>query len=699
MPATQPAPLPQKFKLDRSTTGGITMLTLQGVLDEGFEGQKVAETVKTKKLLINLRNVRRFASWGMSEWMNFMRGVSDYDLYFIECSAYAVNQMNLVTGLIGHGKLVSFYAPFRCAACGEEFEALMVVPIDRAAIRDIADMMRPCGTCGANARMDKYPASMYSQIADRPVFDIDDEVVAFLRGRFKYDLAPNLTRFRAFRRVQDNLTYIRLSGSMTTLSPDLLARASQGTTIVDLASVVFDPNELASWRSYVRGAMANVTSLQLLDCPPGFLEHGVLPEDLQTKLKVRTFALDYQCLTCETTTPYMVDVAPNLEQLTEGIIPTARCPTCQSVLVPPVTDLAGLLRRLPARENDPAQERFLAKARTEPVTKLEDCLVARPAKDAKAGGISKIVYIGSGIAALLVAGMVVIAMGVWKQRGQTVAPEQGSNVGSSGVTQPTGPSYQRPDWIILDQPASAFCQEAGINRLTCIGVSSYRSNQNDAVIEAADAALDELVNAVALKINAQVFKDTELASYSSARSKALQALQALDTDRRSAGYAAADEVVRKARHRVADILKESGAPAAPTQRSDWYWEEYAIEKGGGTEFLVFVRYDVTLDAVKALVEKYSAVTSFDGGAAITAFPGLAWQYADFTGGAVLTKVGRPYSNAAIAPHSILVSVGDQHVVDAAGLARQLTEATKTPGDLKVTVKTGDGAPQAIDVHR
>lgn len=698
MPATQPAPLPQKFKLDKTTNGGITTLTLQGVLDEGFEGQKVAESVKTKKLLINLRNVRRFASWGMSEWMNFMRGVADHDLYFIECSAYAVNQMNLVTGLIGHGKLVSFYAPFRCAACGEEFEALMVVPIDRAAIRDIADMMRPCATCGANARMDKYPASMYAQIAERPAFDIDDEVVAYLRSRHRYDLAPNLTRFRAYRRVQDNLTYIRMSGSISTLPPDQLARASQGTTILDLASIVFDPNELASWRSYVRSAMANVTALQLLDCPPGFLEHGVLPEDLQTKLKVRTFALDYQCLTCETTTPYMVDVAPNLEQLTEGIIPTARCPTCQSVLVPPVTDLAGLLRRLPARENDPNQERFLAKSRTEPVTKLEDCLVARAAKDGKAGGIPKFVYIASAVGVLLVAGMVVIAMGVWKQRTQAPPLEVGSgSSGSSGPAQNT-PTYQRPDWIILDQPASAFCQEAGINRLTCIGVSSYRSNQNDAVVEASDAALDELVNAVALKINAAVFKDTELSAYSSARSKALQALQALDTDRRSAAYAAADEVVRKARHRVADILKESGAPAAPTQRSDWYWEEYAIEKGGGTEFLVFVRYDVTLDAVKALVEKYSAVTTFDGGAAITAFPGLAWQYPDFTGGAVLTKVGRPYSSAGLAPHSIIVSVGEQHVVDANALTHQLQEAMKAPGDLKLTAKTGDAAPATIDVH-
>src|SRR5690606_25851653 len=151
-----------------------------------------------------------------------------------------------------------------------------------------------------------------------------------LRSHYKYDLVPDLTRFRAHRRVHKGYTYLRLSGSLATLPGELLAAASEGTTAVDLQGVVFDPAETSEWRTYVNAAMARGSSLQLLNCPPGFLESAVAPEDMRDKLKIRTFALPYDCLRCETTTPYMVDVAENLEQLVSGIAPAALCPACGS---------------------------------------------------------------------------------------------------------------------------------------------------------------------------------------------------------------------------------------------------------------------------------------------------------------------------------------------------------------------------------
>jgi DNA-directed RNA polymerase subunit RPC12/RpoP len=689
MPQVHPS---QKFKIEKLTNGGITFLALHGVLDESFEGQKVAESVRTKKLIVSLREVRRFASWGMAEWMNFLRGTAKYDVYLVECSTYAVNQMNLVTGLLGHGKLVSFYSPYRCGSCGEEFETLMLVPLDRAAIRDLADSEKVCATCGGRARMDKYPATMCAAISERSVFDMDDEVVTFLRTRLKYDLVPDVTRFRAHRRVTKGNVYLRLSGNLATLPAEALARASEGTTIVDLAAVVFDPEDLAPWRDYVHAAMPGVTSLQLLDCPPGFLERGVRPEDLSARLKVRTFALGYVCPGCNTTANALVDVAKNLEQLTEGAVPTARCPSCQSVLLATLAD-ASLLRRLPAREHDAALDAFLVKARREPDGKLEDCLVAAPVKSARAaGGVSRGVYIASALTALLIAGLAV-ALVFWKQHDE---PAPIARTSAPAATPPATPGFQRPEWIISDVPSSAFCQDM-INRLVCVGVSSYRRDRAAAVAEASDAALEELVNSVGLKISDAFFRDSVLPGYSDARGKTLAALQAVDTDRTSAAYAAADEVVRKARRRVVEILQGSGGAAVPAQRSDWYWEEYAAEKGAGTEFLVFVRYDVALDAAKSLVEKYSAATPVAGSTAVTAFPGLAWQSDDFTGGAMLVKVARPL--ASLAPAQIVMAVADQRVIDAAALARRIDEWSRATGSLKLTVKAGTAAAQVVELKR
>src|SRR6186997_1356223 len=137
MPPAPKALPKEKFTVEKSIVGGITLLTLQGTLDHDFEGRKLAESIKTKKLVVSMRSVRRFASWGMSEWMDFLRINADRDLYLVECSTYAVSQINLVTGLLGHGKLVSFYASFRCGSCSEELETLFLIPRDRAAIREL----------------------------------------------------------------------------------------------------------------------------------------------------------------------------------------------------------------------------------------------------------------------------------------------------------------------------------------------------------------------------------------------------------------------------------------------------------------------------------------------------------------------------------------------------------------------------------
>ena len=170
----------------------------------------------------------------------------------------------------------------------------------------------------------------------------------------------------------------------------------------------------------------------------------------------------------------------------------------------------------------------------------------------------------------------------------------------------------------------------------CVGVSSYRPTRDDGIAEATDAALEELVSAVGLKISDPFFRENVMPVYSDVRAKALSALQTADLEPTSEGsaataHAAADDLVRKARKHVVEVLQLSGGAAVPAQRSDWYWEEYARENGKGNEVLVFVRYDVSLDAVRALVDKYSAVTPVMGSSAMTAFPALAWHYPELHG--------------------------------------------------------------------
>ena len=308
-------------------------------------------------------------------------------------------------------------------------------------------------------------------------------------------------------------------------------------------------------------------------------------------------------------------------------------------------------------------------------------------------------YAAAVLAVLIIAGLAVVGFELWKQGNQP-----GPSVNSAAVpvpAQPPAPSFERPAWIMSDVPSTAYCHDM-INRLMCVGVSAYRPTRNEAVAEANDAALEELVSAVGLKISDPFFRDTVIAGYSSVRAQLLSTLQAAEVDPPTAAAAtAAAAAVSKARTRVVEVLRASGGAAVPSQRSDWYWEEYAAPKGGsagGSETLVFVRYDVTLDAVRALVEKYSATTPVLGGVAMTAFPALAWQYPDFTGGAMLTKVGRPLGDAGIAPRSVVTAVGDARITDAASLARRVEDSQATDR-ITLTVKTGDAPARTVEVRR
>ena len=691
----------QRFRLEKSTSGHITALTLHGVLDEGFEGKKLADSIRTTKVVLNLRDVRRFASWGMAEWMNFLRAHPDTDLYLVECSTYSVSQFNLVTGLLGHAKVVSFYAPYRCGTCEHEFEQLILVPLDREAVRELNESEQPCPKCGAAARMDRYPGTASAAIIDRPAFDLDDEVLAYLRSKLKYNLVPDLTRFRAYRQVHKDkdVTYLRVSGAVSRLPGEVVANASEGTTIVDLAGIVFSSTELGAWRTYVDAALPKVGSLELLDCPPGFLEGAVTSDDLRGKVKVRTFGLAYHCPSCNTTTVGVVDVAANLEQLTEGTIPSARCPGCKAVLVASTSpEEALLLRQLPAREHDAAIDAFLTKARAEPIDKLEDCLTLRPKPAKQEAPASRAPVVTAVLSSILVAGIALVAFILWNQKHEA-KPASSAPAAAAATAAPQQPTYQRPDWITADQPSSAFCHDM-INRLMCVGVSPFMADRNAAVAEANDAALEELANTVGLKITDSYFKDDVLAGYNAARTKALGALQAADVDRKSSAYAQAADAVAKARHRVVEIFQASGGPAVPAQRSDWYWEQYAAAEKGKTEFLVFVRYDIALDAVRALASRYTDTVSAGSTTARTAFPSLAWEYPDFTGGAVLTKVGGPLAAAHIDAHAIVMALGDHQVADAASFAKALEDWMHTgSGALKVTVKSGDAAAQQLELKK
>ncbi|CAN5756223.1 hypothetical protein BH11MYX2_BH11MYX2_03090 [soil metagenome] len=673
------------------------MLSMHGTLNEEFDAKKMADSVKTKNVVIAMADVRRVASFGMAEWMEFLRRLADRDVYIVECSTYAVSQLNLVSGLLGQSKLVSFYSAYRCSGCNTESNSLFLVPRDRGIIRELPGSEYECRNCGGAARLEEYPAAFFDTIANRDPFEIDDDVLAFFRTQLKYDLAPDLARFRAVGAQLEDISYMRLSGQLARLPSDKLTHAARARTIMDLEGVVFDDSGVPAWGACMDAVLPKVTSLQLHGCPPGFLEAAVPVADLRDRVKVRSFVHAYECVRCDAMRPREIDVAANLEDLVMGKLPDSTCPTCKSTLLGmPSAELVALLKALPARDRDPVLEKFFAKSRAEPATKLENLLVFTAKKpQAPASGGRGGLYAVLGLIVVVLGAVGWFAIDAWRNQKQAE-----NRVVSLPVSQidaaPAKPTFVRPEWITEDTPSSSYCQDM-INRIMCVGVSSYRTNRDEAVAEANDAALDELVNTVALKISDPLFKETLAPAYGTARNAQLGAVHAAEAERTGEAYKAAQKAATNSRRIVAEALRATGSAAVPAQRSDWHWEEYAADGGGPNEQLVFVRYDVALDAVRSLVEHYSIpVTALGGATLVTAFPGRGWENPDLASGAVVVKPGR-LARAGVKAESVIVGVDDQPVADALQLSRALEAADKAHTELHLKVATPGAPPTTLSV--
>jgi hypothetical protein len=714
-PTSSPVPAPKvsredRFSTDKSVVGDVTILTMRGTLNEGFEGKKLAESVKTKKLIMNLKEVRRVASWGMGEWMEFLRVLGDKDVYIVEASTYATSQLNLVTGLLGRSKFVSFYAAYRCRGCSQSSDSVFVVPRDRSIIRELPRSETECTKCGNVVQLEEYPAAFFDTIADREAFDIDDAVLGILRTKFKYDIAQDTTRFRASSYSQGELTYLRLSGNLSAIVPEKVLEATEGTTIVDLEGGVFDGEGIDAWRAYFQGALSKVKTLQLLACPSGFLEHAVETNDLRNGLVVRSFAMLYECRRCDqTSSMFSVDVASNLEELVQGHLPGQSCPSCKSSVVPLLTPaLLQRIKALPARDRDPALEKFLLKAKAEPLPKLHNVLGPAQAKAKGAaaagerGGRGMMFAILAVIVAVLGAlTYVVVNMSRDHENERDKRLATDLPVFDAGAVRP---KFVRPDWITSDAPSSAYCLDM-MNQFSCVGVSSYRVNRDEALKEANDAALEELVYTIGLKITEPYFDTMVGQDYAGQRSKLIVDLRSAEADRTSEAYIGALKALVDGRRRVVQALRMTGGPGVPveisqcTSTSTCYWEEYETETGKPNEQLVWVHFVVGVDAVRSMVGRYSDLVTVTGNQLVTVFPGVALQPDQAGNGAMVIKLGRgPLAKSGIAVKSVISEVDSKPITDAPQLAHTLDEAAKADRQVILGVTTGSEPLQQLTVR-
>jgi anti-anti-sigma regulatory factor len=668
-----------KVQIEKFSDGPISCLRFRGTIDETFDGKKLAATVKAKKLILDLGAVTKISSFGVREWLSFISTVEKAtpQIYLINCTPKAINQINMVANFVGRGYVFSFFAPYRCDECDRDSLVLLNVDRDGEALKKLKAPDRPCPACGAAMYLDEDPVSFFAHAAQQPPFELDGQVTTFLISKLNYAVSELARRIQCEKFLEGRNTYVKLVGNLDSSFPaEKLAEGLEGTIVVDCGGIGgIDPAGAAEFRKFLGSITPSVEKAYLIGCQPAFLLRCARPEDLSEKVSVLSFALPYTCQSCATTASQMVDVQQHFEVLKLSMPPQNRCESCGGATICTAGgDILAHLPHLPRPDASQDVVKFIKHAQKRKPEKR---------RVAQAGGGGQ-VFRWNTLLPLAVVVLLAVAGGVYLAVGALGGP------GQRGTTE-----QKRPAWISSATPTSGYCTDLS-NRTVCVGVSSYQRTKESAREEAQANALEALANTIGLRIENPVFRDQIRPIYADTRKLALAELELNQDDQKSDAFDRALNVARRARKQVAEALQKSGGDAVPNQIADWYWEEYKALSGPGTEFLVFVRYDVAEAQANALVQRYSMHDTAHGAKILTAFPSIGWRFPDVTEGAVVIAI-EPSSAAqkiGFEERDILLGVGEDRVRDApdfvSKMSTELAAAKEAQRDLSFLVKKGDG---------
>ncbi len=676
-----------KLTIEKFADAGIACLRFSGTIDESFEGKKLGATATGDVLVIDLGGVKKISSFGIREWVDFVGAAAKQvrQVILIECAPKVVDQLNMVANFTGGGRVFSFYAPFRCDYCDSEHRVLLQVDRDHETIKTMKLAERPCPACKEGMYFDEDGATFFSFVIGQDKFDLEPAVATFLATKLDYAVSDLNRKLRIDKVIEGRTTYVKLTGDLDATFPrDKLAEGLEGAVIVDLGGIGrIEPAGAAQWRSFVQMVTPLVEQLYLAAVPPAVLEKLCSKEDLGPKAQVLTLTLPYTCSGCGTTSGQVIDVAEHHAVLKFATAPELRC-TCKHAMTCVASEsLMTILPDLPKPTASAELVKSLGMLRERAHAPLKRPTEKQaPLAATAATRSSRLVAI---LAALLV--VVVAAGGYLGYKRYTATPV--AAVAQSGqLTNRSAPV--RPAWIAGDTPATATCSDTADKGLACTGISSLVARQDDAEDEAAEAALDSVANAIAVRIADPKWTHAVLPIYAAARDAKLAAF-----DRDPASTTARREV-REARHAVAQALRATANGAVPPTPNGRYWEEYA--GADGKRYLAFAQVTIGPTEIAKLVEGYTQTSSALGATVVGNFPLVGWRFPKVERGAIIVGLQDGLlASAGLTEQYLVLSIDGRDVTDAATFARlasdEHTALAARGGILRLKVQTADPAPR------
>ncbi|MEN9796444.1 MAG: hypothetical protein RL653_140 [Pseudomonadota bacterium] len=327
-PVLRPFPASEHAEFQR--VGPVTVVSFKGKLNEKFQGAEVGQSLGGD-VVFDLRRVERVTSFGVREWLQ-MLGTCEQrltSLHLVNCSEPVVSQLSMVKKFAGPGRVVSFFAPYQCPACGQSFQGLLDVEAHADALAAGQVPPQPCTACREPADFDD-DARSYLAFGPARLGTLPPAVEAALKPlRGQAQAAPE----RVEKLIEGSVTRVKVRAPLdASLRWRRVLDGVEGGVAVDLTDVPrFDPAGIRQLGTALATLGEDVTSVKLLGAPRAVVEASA-DALLQGRVALESVVLEGQCIQCNAPRSALVKVSELQKALSRRVPPPAPCRRCDAPL-------------------------------------------------------------------------------------------------------------------------------------------------------------------------------------------------------------------------------------------------------------------------------------------------------------------------------------------------------------------------------
>lgn len=617
-----------RLEVRKVVEGKITALQLNGVIDESFSGKQLAEGIKGK-LIIDFSGIKRITSFGIREWLEFLKTVEDKcdGIYFIKCPSRIIDQFNMVANFGGSkGSILSFFAPYHCDYCEADHSELVDVADYHDSIKDSKLPDRPCTTCGNPEYLDESPEIFLSYLSGVQKPEIEADVSAFLSHRLKYQVSRSRQKLKIDMHVGE-ATYIRFTGDIdAAFQGRKMAEGIEGKVIFDMDGVGdITEDGIEIWTSMLRIMDENVENVYMIGVNAAVLGRILANDGMITpKVKLVDLYLPYNCTACNTTLDQHVNVDDHFEVLKFATAPELKCPDCSGKSVCQLDEnILSEIAKIQKPDFPKALVKFIEKAREE--IRKSAAPVPQAAPSESAGSGSSLTIIGA-----LAVFLVIIAVGGYFLYTKVLTKKETVKEKLEMVEQSP---KNKPSWVVPKITASVKGDVVEV-----VAFADEVDKPDQGIGEALGWAIDQYVEFLADRVveKDQLWKTVVRGLYLQPREEVLA--QWRDSGASKTRRAEVYRRIKEYHNAIGTSFRIAfGKEIQPTET---YWEKYIrTTRIGETVFYrVWVKLEFPKKVTDRMVAYFADRKDFDGVSVVRLFPGLNWAFPKIARGLAVLSI-------------------------------------------------------------